>query len=503
MRTKILDCTLRDGGYYTNWDFDDHVIQNYINYTNHLNIDFIEIGYRNLKNQHEYKGQFYYLPLKTLKYFRENSKHKIAIMIDFKSVPIDKIKELLFDCREFIDLVRIAISPLNLPNCQNYINEINKMNFKVALNIMHLSEWKLDTIKKDIIDLKSLEYLYLVDSYGAMFPDKLEEVINEIKNFTSLNLGFHSHDNIDLAFSNTLTAIKNNISIIDSTILGMGRGAGNLKTELLLLMILSRSSNHNNSKEYDSLSNLVELFMPLKQKYNWGSDMSYKFAGMNSYPQKDIMSLKITKNFKFSQIRDHFDNKVESNTQIKRVKDHFKLNDLDTIIIGGGDTIRKHRSAIFAFFNKNCKNYNFIFSSLKHSELINPDMDNLFQIIIGSDYDKIDTNITKKLYYILPNPVNINSYKALSLQNVFSLSDKNNTKETFIHLESSLTLVSKISSSKKVLMLGFDGYDNKSKFFNVFRKNEEIFKNFQGKLKIVSLTDTIYSINKDSIYSYL
>ena len=49
MNTKILDCTLRDGGYYTNWDFDINIIDNYIQYTNELEIDYIEIGYRNKK----------------------------------------------------------------------------------------------------------------------------------------------------------------------------------------------------------------------------------------------------------------------------------------------------------------------------------------------------------------------------------------------------------------------------------------------------------------------
>ena len=74
MKTKILDCTLRDGGYYTNWDFDTNIIDNYIKYTNDLKIDYIEIGYRNKKKLNEYRGQFFYTPLHTLKYFKKKIK---------------------------------------------------------------------------------------------------------------------------------------------------------------------------------------------------------------------------------------------------------------------------------------------------------------------------------------------------------------------------------------------------------------------------------------------
>ena len=83
MKTKILDCTLRDGGYYTNWDFDPDIVENYIKYSNELNIDYIEIGYRNNKNPIEYKGQFYYTPKSTLEYFKKNS---TLAVVDFKDL---------------------------------------------------------------------------------------------------------------------------------------------------------------------------------------------------------------------------------------------------------------------------------------------------------------------------------------------------------------------------------------------------------------------------------
>jgi len=101
-KLKILDCTLRDGGYYTNWDFDSVTVENYIKHTNNLPLDYIEIGYRNPKNINIYNGEFYYTPLNTLKLFKQKSKHQIAIMIDYKNVQINEINSLLEDCQGYV-----------------------------------------------------------------------------------------------------------------------------------------------------------------------------------------------------------------------------------------------------------------------------------------------------------------------------------------------------------------------------------------------------------------
>lgn len=80
---KILDCTLRDGGYYTNWDFDDALVTTYINAMNQLPIDYIELGYRNVSSN-GYTGKFGYSPVSILKHIRNNSKKKLAIMLNEK-----------------------------------------------------------------------------------------------------------------------------------------------------------------------------------------------------------------------------------------------------------------------------------------------------------------------------------------------------------------------------------------------------------------------------------
>jgi len=492
MKTKILDCTLRDGGYYTNWDFDSNIIDNYIKYTNDLKIDYIEIGYRNKKKLNEYRGQFFYTPLHTLKYFKKKSKHKIAIMIDYKSIKTNEINDLLSDAVQYVDLVRVAVAPSEIKKIQDFVKEIKSMGFKVALNIMYLSQWKIKGIKQTLAKIQNVDFLYLVDSYGSIFPENLERVIYELKGLNNLKLGFHSHDNIELAFANTLTAIKNKIDIVDSTILGMGRGSGNLKTELLLIKIYSNSNDKY--KLYDALDNLVSTFSPLKEKYKWGSDISYKFAGINSYPQKDIMYLKLSKNYKFSQIIAHFDENKKTKQKLEEISVKKSKNKLDTIIIGGGRSIIDHKIAIEKIL-ENHEKYNIIFSSSKFSGMAKAIYANCYQIVIGSDISNLKS-IKKNVNYIFP----LDTVKSKN-KNFYSLKINNKNNNEVNHLLSSLILTSKITKSKNVLIAGFDGFDQNDDFFNVFKANELIFKSFERKLNIQSITDTKYSVSVDSIYS--
>ena len=499
MKTKILDCTLRDGGYYTNWDFDSKTVEKYIKHTNNLPIDYLEIGYRNPKNLNIYNGEFYYTPINTLKVFNQKSKHKIAIMIDFKNVQINQINNLLKECKGYVSLIRVAIKPENLDNCQDYINEIKKLGFETALNIMYLSEWDISNIKDKIRNIENLNYLYLADSYGAVFPEELERILIEIKKVVNCPIGFHSHDNLELAFSNTLTSIQNGIDIVDSSILGMGRGAGNLKTELLLIKLTLNDKNR--FKKYDSLSSLIDVFTPLKVKYNWGSDISYKFAGINSFPQKEIMSLKLSKNYKFSQIIRHFNNKEKEKISLIDIKNQKDFKISETIIIGGGPSILKHKKAIDIFLEKNKDKFNINLSSSKFSQLITHQNKKVYQIVLGSDMIDYKGLNQKNIKYVFPSTRGLEE-KDLK-ENFYSIKIKDSNEDEVNHFEGSIYLASSILKSKKVFLIGFDGFDPSDNYYDVFEENQKVIDKYSNRISLISLTKTKYSVDLDSIYSCL
>jgi 4-hydroxy 2-oxovalerate aldolase len=226
---KILDCTFRDGGYYTTWDFNQEVVLSYFKYAEELPIDYIEVGYRSTEKK-SYLGEYFYLPKSTIKRILNHTTKKVVIMLNAKDFSSgESVRPLLEDLVQKVTMVRIAVNPFEISNYLALVEEIKDLGFEIGLNLMYISKLIknidcLNNVKKfdGLID-----YLYLVDSYGGVYPSELRKIIQEVRSKTNIPLGFHGHNNMELAFSNTLTAIEEGVSLVDSTVLGMGRGAGN------------------------------------------------------------------------------------------------------------------------------------------------------------------------------------------------------------------------------------------------------------------------------------
>ena len=235
---KILDCTLRDGGYYTNWNFDKKLTDIYFKALNDLPVDYLEVGYRCIPGT-DYYGEYYYCPPYVLERIKSISNKKLVIILDEKNIKKEDIKELLKPCIGVVKMIRFAIDPKNFKRALVLAEEVKKLGFEVGFNVMYMSTWKdesefLDSIK--YVD-GIADYFYMVDSFGGVFPKDVKDTIDIVRSKTNVALGFHGHNNLELALVNSLTAIENGVEIIDATITGMGRGAGNLKTELLLTVL--------------------------------------------------------------------------------------------------------------------------------------------------------------------------------------------------------------------------------------------------------------------------
>ena len=234
---KLLDCTLRDGGYYTDWNFEDTTVEVYAEAMESLPIDYVEVGYRSIPME-GYLGKYFYCPEYVLKRLKELMPSKeLTIILNEKDIRPSHIKEgLLSPCKSYVSMIRIAIDPKNMERAIELAKEVKKEGFKVAFNVMYMSNWKADS--SFLNNLKGLEividYFYMVDSYGGVMPEDVKETIQLVKSKTNVPLGFHGHDNLEMGLINTITAIDAGCDIVDATVTGMGRGAGNLKSELLL-----------------------------------------------------------------------------------------------------------------------------------------------------------------------------------------------------------------------------------------------------------------------------
>ena len=175
-----------------------------------LPIDYVEVGYRSIPLK-GYLGQYFYCPeyvlerLKTLMPSKE-----LTIILNEKDIRASHISDGLLDpCKPYISLIRIAIDPQNMERAIDLAKEVKNEGFKVAFNVMYMSNWKADSSflnhLKGVDDV--IDYFYMVDSYGGVMPEDVKETITLVKSKTNVPIGFHGHDNLEMALINTITAI--------------------------------------------------------------------------------------------------------------------------------------------------------------------------------------------------------------------------------------------------------------------------------------------------------
>lgn len=511
---QILDCTLRDGGYYTNWDFTDEVVKVYLDSLNQLPIEYLEIGYRN-PDCNGYFGKFFFCPEDTLSIIKKRTKKKIAIILNEKDVEPSMLGSLLAPCEGVIDLVRIAVDPLNFDRALILAKSVKQMGFKVAFNTMYMSKWGDYPEMMQSLHLTDglVDYFYMVDSFGGMFPSDVTEVIRAVRSRTNVKIGFHGHNNLELALANTLAAIEAGVDIVDATITGMGRGAGNLKTELLMSVLESKLDV---SVNYDALSKVTAVFQELQEKYKWGTSLPYMVSGINSLPQKNVMEWYTKRAYGFNSII------LALSNRSKGIADNLKLPLLEKVngarkralIIGGGQSVEIHKEGILQLLKKN-PDIIVIFASSTNGYHLRQCDNQKFFCLVGNEGHRLEENFSSYLQQDIvcvlpPYPRLMGTYipksqvvNAFELPNI-SVCDRYLDAHTVLALETS-----KVLGCSELFIVGYDGYSNEflgKKEQELFSENEYIFSKIsdQSDFSIISLTPTFYkALNEGSLYNVL
>jgi 4-hydroxy 2-oxovalerate aldolase len=504
-KLEILDCTIRDGGYYNNWDFDDNLVNDYLGILNNLPISYVEIGYKSIIRL-GFRGLYSNLNKSRLEEIKLISNHKLALMIDLKDVDCDdELDELLSSVQNYIDLIRLTVNPNDdFSLILRYVTFIqSKFDFKIALNMMYASKWTLNEeifsmLKEDI----GIHYFYIVDSYGGLTPNTCLELVNFVKNNISnyTKIGFHPHNNLELAFANTIS-ILDRIDIIDATVLGMGRGAGNLKLELLLLYL---NKNFSFKFPINYLGKLVSIFENLLKEFGWGTNLPYMIAGFNSFPQKEVMDWVQTRVISLDTIINSIYSKNDHN--ITKVTGDFYIGE-KVLLIGGGRSILKFKKYLLNFLLIN-PDYSLVFSSSKYLNLFHEVPNLKFLSVIGDNEDDL-TLCEDSIKFVLSSShskVKINL--PLDIQNRCFLLPLNNDLITMHpnHLSNCLNLIS-VSKINEFKFAGFDGYSSGTYFDNgLFDINNSLFLKFKKNYsdELISLTPTKYSaLSEYSLFYFI
>jgi 4-hydroxy 2-oxovalerate aldolase len=509
---KILDCTIRDGGYYTNWDFDQNLVDSYINAFNHLPVEYLEVGYRS-KPLAGYLGKYFYCPISVLKDLKSKTDKKLVIILNEKEVSAEDVQELLFPIQEYVSMVRMAIDPKNFKRALILAEKVKELGFEVAFNVMYMSTWKDE---KDFIELLPqvngiADYFYMVDSFGGVYPEDVREIIKLVRSKTDVKLGFHGHNNLEMALANTLMAISEGVDIIDATVTGMGRGAGNLKTELLLTALQSKGTV---DFDYNELSNVVDKFTQLQMEHEWGTNLPYMVSGANSLPQKQVMEWVSNRYYSFNSIIRALNNQSqgkEDNMQLSKLASNSNLYKR-ALIVGGGPSPLEHSDAIGQFLALNPDILVIHASSKNALSFSNMSNEQLF-CLVGNEGHRLEEvfgdRVIKGNCILPPYPRKMGTYipKAL-IKNAFELSEVNFVNQfqdshTAIALQVTIDL-----DINELFIIGYDAYQGaiSQKDQELFNENIQLFEKFQlaTKNNLRSLTSTGYQqLVSESIYSLI
>ena len=521
---KILDCTLRDGGYVNDWKFGLESKKTIIKGLDSSNVDIIECGFISSKKDAGADKTIYSDLRSPLEDLPASGRALFVCMINYGEYLIENVP--IHKKGETIDGIRVAFHKKDVDGALKFSKELQKKGYHVFIQPMVTQSYSDGELLSLISEVNSFNpyALYIVDSFGTMRKKDVLRLFYLIDNNLkpTIGVGFHSHNNLQLSFSNTQELLSCNIDrelIIDSSILGMGRGAGNLCTELLAHYL---NENHIGTYDLIHILNIVDSEVaPLQSKYQWGYSIPYYIAAVNGcHPNyamylsgkqtlsvKDINDIITTLNPKERVLYDEkyiekryleFQNNcVDDYESCKLIKN--MISERSILIIAPGNTINVQKDKIKDFI-KECDP--FIFSI----NFIPEDYDVDLAFVSNSRrYSNLCDKISKeKIVYTSNIPaidgsiiVNYSSY----------LCDNQDVVDN-----SGLMLINLLRSlnTSKVFLAGFDGFylernnnyysediTNSADSEQLIRVNKAIasqLKKLKSKIELQLITESSYNV---------
>jgi len=282
-KIQILDCTLRDGGYINDFQFGKNAIEKIIHQLTEANVDIIECGFLEDCEYDVSKSIFNHVE-EIKPFIPQNRKNSMYVaMACYGEYSLNKLSD--YDGTS-IDGIRVTFHYNEVDEALTYCKQIQDKGYKLfvqPVGTTSYSDEQLILLIKKVNELQPYSF-YLVDTLGLMTQEDIMRMFYLIDHNLdkNINMGFHSHNNLQLSFSNCQVFVRlktERMISLDSSVYGMGRGAGNLNTELIANYI-----NENTSKKYviEPLLEIVDEFIAhIRAKYEWGYSVPYYLAAIN------------------------------------------------------------------------------------------------------------------------------------------------------------------------------------------------------------------------------
>lgn len=529
---KILDCTLRDGGYYNNWNFPEAIINQYLYAMAEAKVDIVELGLRSLKNQ-GFKGACAYTTDTYLNNLQLPDNLTLGVMINASELlgemPLEQVLEKLFPNpanRSPIQLVRIACHFYEFEAALEAVSWLTSQGYQVGFNLMQITQRTKEEVAQaaQLATTQPIRVLYFADSLGSMSPQQIEKTIQTLRQHWQGELGIHTHDNLGLALTNTLTALEADTTWLDATVTGMGRGPGNARTEELIIELAERRQQTPNLIPLMQL--IQSYFKPLQHHHGWGTNPYYYLAGKYGIHPTYIQQMQSDARFNPEDILaviNHLRNAGGSNFNPETLNTarHFYLgetkgswnpqaafSDKDILILGTGPGVAEHKTAIENYIREHQPQV----LALNTQTALAPEFINYrlasHPVRLLADCET-HTQLPQPLitpYSMLPT----NIQQALKEKEVldFGLKVEPNIfafNETSCIAPASLVMayafaIAASGKAKTIYIAGFDGYpegDARNEEMNAIIKQ---FKRSKNTPPLISLTPSSYDVDQKSIY---
>ena len=290
---RVVDATLRDGGIVNDFKFGDDFVKELYQTNIAAGVDYMEVGYKASKKLFDESkfGKWKFCDDDEIfKVLGDNSEKKIKLAAMADVGRCDYKNDIRDRSNSPLDLIRVACYAHQIPGALEIIEDAKAKGYEVTCNIMAISTTQEGDIKValDMLGKSSVDCIYIVDSYGSIYPEQMQRIAATYKEFADKygkTLGIHAHNNQQLAFANTIEAVGDGVDWLDATYSGMGRGAGNCFIENLLAFLKNPKYNI-----YPALKFVETRMADLKKEgVVWGYDVPYLVTGLlNQHPRTAI-----------------------------------------------------------------------------------------------------------------------------------------------------------------------------------------------------------------------
>jgi len=528
----LLDCTLRDGGYYNAWDFSRELIVDYLEAVAQAGVDVVEIGFRSL-DARGFKGACAYSRDDFIRDLPIPDSLRIGVMVNASDLlaaddPCSALTHLFPVAAQDspVSLVRIACHTHEVSGAKPAVRWLVEQGYQVGLNLMQIA----DRSSEDIAALAAqvadsgVSVLYFADSTGGLSPSQTVTIVEALRREWPGPLGVHAHDNMGMALQNSLAAMNAGVEWVDSTVTGMGRGPGNTRTEDLCIELASLRSTSANLVPLMKL--IRQRFQPMKSQYGWGTNPYYYLSGKygihpsyvqemlhnGCYDEEDILAaiehLRVEGGKRFSL------NTLEASRQfyrgdpIGRWSPASVMAGREVLLLGTGPGVRQHVDALRRYVRR--------YEPMVLALNTQPELADLIDLRVACHPVRLvaDCEEHTRLPQPLITPASMlpeDVRQALSGKTLldFGLTV---TPEHFAFSEhycatpSSLVAayalaIAASGKASRVLLAGFDGYGSDDERTVQMRKLIQTYSSTPGACPLTAITPSQYGVPTESVYA--